>query len=49
VVETDNSAELFSDLAVWGPWLEFEVVPVLDIADTISLAQDALQKSRSVL
>jgi hypothetical protein len=49
VVETDNSAELFSDLAVWGPWLEFEVIPVLDIADTISLAQDALQKSRSVL
>ncbi len=49
VLETDNSAELFSDLSVWAPWLEFEVVPVLDIADATSLAQDALQKARSVL
>jgi Protein of unknown function (DUF3303) len=49
VVETDNSADLFADLAVWGPWLEFEVVPVLDIADATPIAQDALQKARSVL
>jgi hypothetical protein len=49
VIETDSSAELFSDLAAWGPWLEFEAVPVLDIADATSLAGDALQKARSVL
>jgi Protein of unknown function (DUF3303) len=49
VVETDNPADLFSDLAVWAPWLAFEVVPVLDIADATPIAQDALQKARSVL
>jgi Protein of unknown function (DUF3303) len=49
VVETDSSADLFGDLAVWGPWLEFEVIPVLDIADATPIADDALQKARSVL
>jgi Protein of unknown function (DUF3303) len=49
VLETDNSAELFRDLAVWGPWLDFAVVPVLDIADATPLADEALQRSRSVL
>ena len=49
VVETDNSADLFGDLAAWGPWLEFEVVPVLDIAEATPIAQDALHKARSVL
>jgi hypothetical protein len=37
------------DLAVWAPWLDFEVVPVLDIADATPIQQDALQKARSVL
>ena len=49
VVETDSSADLFGDLAAWGPWLEFEVVPVLDIAEATPIAQDALHKARSVL
>jgi hypothetical protein len=49
VVENDDEAELFRDLAVWAPWLDFEVVPVLDIADATPIQQDALQKARSVL
>jgi hypothetical protein len=49
VLENDDQAELFRDLAVWAPWLDFEVVPVLDIADATPIQQDALQKARSVL
>ena len=49
VVENDNQADLFRDLAVWAPWLDFEVVPVLDIADATPIQSDALEKARSVL
>jgi hypothetical protein len=49
VLENDDQAELFRDLAVWAPWLDFEVVPVLDIADATPIQQDALEKARSVL
>jgi hypothetical protein len=49
IVENDDQAELFRDIAVWSPWLDFEVVPVLDIADATPITQDALQKARSVL
>ena len=49
VLENDDQADLFRDLAVWAPWLDFEVVPVLDIADATPIQQDALQKARSVL
>jgi hypothetical protein len=49
VVENDDQADLFRDLAVWAPWLDFEVVPVLDIADATPIQGDALEKARSVL
>jgi Protein of unknown function (DUF3303) len=49
VLENDDQAELFRDLAVWAPWLDFEVIPVLDIADATPIQQDALEKARSVL
>jgi Domain of unknown function (DUF3303) len=49
VLENDNQADLFRDLAVWAPWLDFEVVPVLDIADATPITQEALVKVRSVL
>jgi hypothetical protein len=49
VVENDNEADLYRDLAVWSPWLDFEAVPVLDIADATPLNQEALQRVRSVL
>jgi len=49
VVENDDQADLFRDLAVWAPWLDFEVVPVLDIADATPITQEALEKARSVL
>jgi hypothetical protein len=49
LVETDDQADLFRDLAVWAPWLDFEVVPVLDIADATPITQEALEKVRSVV
>jgi hypothetical protein len=49
VLETDDQAELFRDLAVWAPWLDFDVVPVIDIGDATPITQEALQKARSVL
>jgi hypothetical protein len=49
VIETDSQADLFRDLAAWAPWLDFEAVPVLDIADATPITQEALQKARSVL
>jgi hypothetical protein len=49
VVENDDQADLFRDIAVWAPWLDFEVVPVLDIADATPITQEALQKVRSVI
>lgn len=49
VLETDDQAALFRDLAVWAPWLDFDVVPVIDIGDATPITQEALQKARSVL
>lgn len=49
VVENDDQGELFRDLAVWAPWLDFDVVPVIDIGDATPITQEALQKARSVL
>jgi hypothetical protein len=49
VLETDDQGELFRDLAVWAPWLDFDVVPVIDIGDATPITQEALQKARSVL
>jgi Protein of unknown function (DUF3303) len=49
VLETDDQADLFRDLAVWAPWLDFDVVPVIDIGDATPITQEALQKARSVL
>jgi hypothetical protein len=49
VIESDDQADLFRDLAVWSPWLDFEVVPVLDITDATPITQEALQRVRSLL
>jgi hypothetical protein len=49
VLETDDAGALYKDLATWSPWLEFQLHPVLDILDTVSLNDEALAISRSVL
>ena len=49
VLETDNAAELFKDLATWNPWLEFGLYPVLDIAEATPIASEALSVAKAVL
>jgi hypothetical protein len=50
VVEQDNANDLFTDLSVWGPWLEFEAFPVVDLNEgTTAATQDAIATARGVL
>ena len=49
VVEQDDPAELYRDIGTWTPWLDFEVVPVMDIGDATPIQQEVLDKARSVL
>ncbi len=49
VVETDDAAALYKDIAVWSPWLNFGVYPVLDIGDSAPLGAEALSIARSVI
>jgi hypothetical protein len=49
VLETDNSADLYRDLATWAPWLEFQLHPVLDIQESTPLSQEAANVFHTVL
>jgi Protein of unknown function (DUF3303) len=49
VLETDDMAALYKDIALWSSWLEFEVHPVLDIGDSTPLLAEALATARSVI
>jgi hypothetical protein len=42
VLETNNPKDLYRDLAVWSPWLKFDVYPVLDILDATPLTEEAI-------
>lgn len=49
VLETDDAGALYKDLAVWNPWIEFKVHPVLDILDATPLTDEAIATARSVI
>ena len=49
VLETENSKDLYRDLAVWSPWLKFDVYPVLDILDATAITDEAIHTAASVL
>ena len=49
ISEADDAATIFKDLSVWGPWLEFDVTPVIDIIESIPLQQEALDTVHGVL
>lgn len=49
VLDTDNAAALYKDLATWAPWLEFQAYPVLDILEANPLTDEALAAARSVV
>jgi hypothetical protein len=37
VVETDNPADVLQGPAFFGSWLEFSIVPVVDIAESVAV------------
>jgi hypothetical protein len=43
VVETDNPASVAEGPAKFGPYFDFEVVPVLDITDGVQIINEAIQ------
>jgi hypothetical protein len=49
VLETENAKDLYRDLAVWSPWLKFEVHPVLDILDATPLTDEAIHIAAAAL
>lgn len=49
IVETDDVAGLMRDMAVFSPWLDQHVVPVLDIADAGAVLDQASALRRSAL
>ena len=49
VMDTDNAKDMFRDLAVWSPWLKFDVYPVLDILDASPITDEAIHIASSVL
>ena len=49
VLETDNAADLYRDLATWTPWLEFQLHPVIDVQESTPLSQEAASVFRTVL
>ena len=49
VLETENAAALYKDLAVWSTLLDFQLFPVLDIGDATPLLGEATDIARSVV
>ena len=49
VIEGDNMKDLYRDLAVWSPWLKFQVYPVLDVLEATTLTEEAIHIAGSVL
>ena len=48
IIETDNPAGLHAEVAKFMTWSEFEVIPVLDIADSVALVQHGVEYRESV-
>ncbi len=48
VVETDNPASVAEGPAKFAPYFEFDVVPVLDIAEGVPIASEGVEFRKSV-
>ena len=48
VIETDNPADLAATTSKFGPYVEYEVHPVLDIVDSVRVAQEAIEFRESI-
>jgi hypothetical protein len=49
VVRTDDAAALYKDLATWSPWLEFEVIPVIELSESTAASEEAIQAAAAAL
>lgn len=47
VIENDNAAEVYKDLGVWSPWLEFQVYPVIEILEAMPINTEVLTVARA--
>jgi hypothetical protein len=47
VVETDNPTEL-ADVATFAPFAEWQIQPVLDIAEAVQIATEAIKFRDSI-
>jgi hypothetical protein len=48
VVEGEDSRSILRDAMYFGPYFEFEVFPVLDMLDGITVAQEAMDTRDSI-
>ncbi|HSS09524.1 MAG TPA: DUF3303 family protein [Acidimicrobiales bacterium] len=48
VIETDNALNLLDSAAKFGPWFEFAVTPVVDIAEGTPVASQAIDWRESI-
>jgi hypothetical protein len=48
IIETDNPAGLHAEVAKFMTWSEFEVIPVVDIADSVPLMQGGVEYRESI-
>jgi hypothetical protein len=48
IVETDNPLELLRDVSKFEVWLEFTVIPVVDMADAVPAFNEAVEFVDSV-
>jgi hypothetical protein len=42
IVETDNPNDILKDVSTFSPWLKYEVLPVVDIADVATTGAEAI-------
>ncbi|MEX1009530.1 MAG: DUF3303 family protein [Acidimicrobiia bacterium] len=48
VFESDDPAAMTKDIAIWGPLLQFELHPVIDIGDATPVQQEAIDFRDSI-
>jgi Protein of unknown function (DUF3303) len=48
VLETDSATELLKDLSTWSSFIEFNVYPVVDIAESTPIQAEALEARAAI-
>lgn len=48
VVETDNPKDLLDAASKFGPLIEYQIHPVVDIADSVQVAQEGIEFRESI-